>query len=159
VADIVELRIEGLDRLIIKLDRDVRPILQAGALAIGEIVRNEIATYPGPAHSPVIWASDKQRKFYFWMRRKQGLTKGYTRLFDKMSQKLGPSWTVEPHEETNARVGTRATYAKFVQSSAFQQPQHTASGWITDKEVVENIKKSGQLKILRRLILEAIRQG
>jgi hypothetical protein len=159
MADSVEFRFEGLDRLIIKLDRDVRPILQAGALAIGERLRGEIAVYPEGVHSPVIWKSDKQRRFYFWMRRKQGLPKGYTRLFDKMSQKLGPSWTVEPYEETNARVGNRATYAKFVQGAVAQQPQHAATGWITDKQAVEAFRKSDHLKVIRRLVIEAIRQG
>jgi hypothetical protein len=47
-----------------------------------------------PQHKPVIWPSEKARRYYFAMRREAGLPMKYTRGSDPMSQRLQQSWTV-----------------------------------------------------------------
>ena len=98
--------------------------------AVGELVRSEMAVYPGAAHSPVIWASEKSRRYYFWLRRSKGLDLKYSRNSDPMSQRIGPSWTVAHLGQTDAIASTSATYGPFVQSAEFQTAQHAATGWI-----------------------------
>ena len=41
--------IEGAERL---LSRSFAPVMQTITLAVGELVRDEIATYPGPSSGP-----------------------------------------------------------------------------------------------------------
>lgn len=128
------------------LNVDMVPVLSDITFAAGELVRSEVAVYPGPAHKPIIWASEKQRRFYFWMRTSQGLPLGYTRNSDAMSQRLGPSWTVDHLGTIDAVVDNKATYGLYVQSHIYQTAQHKATGWITDEQAVNNVQRSGDVE-------------
>jgi hypothetical protein len=127
------------------LGADIKPAIRSGSLAIGQEVRAELARYPGGVAAPVAWVSARQRRAYFAMRRKAGLGPRYVRNSDPMSQRLGPSWTVEPKGDMGAVVGTRATYAPWVQSKARQQPMHRATGWSTDEQAVNRVVASGRV--------------
>ena len=117
--------------------------LQTAAVKIGEELQGKLQRYPGPSHKPVIWASRKQQMWYYATRREQGLPLKYTRQSDPMSQRLGPSWEVRKWGNSGAIVGTRATYAPWVQSAEKQSAQHAATGWITADEAVDKVDKSG----------------
>lgn len=120
--------------------------LDATVLAAAESLRRRIAVYPGPSHQPVIWASEKSRRFYFAMRRQGGLPPGYTRQSDPMSQRLGPGWAVRKVGQAVYIVGNKSTYASWVQSAASQQAQHKATGWKTDEQAVDELNKSGDIE-------------
>ena len=137
----IELR--GFDALYKKLGQKMDPHVQAMTLAIGEQLRKVISRYPGPAHKPVIWDSDKQRRWWFASRRDAGLDPWYTRNSDRWSQRLGPSWAVRKRGSMDAIVGTKATYAARVQSDKRQTRQHKATGWITDKAAIAQVRASG----------------
>lgn len=117
--------------------------LVATLTACARDYQGRIAKYPGRSHSPVIWQSEKQRRYYFAMRREQGLPAKYTRGSDPGSQRLGASWTVERKGRLEWTVGTRVTYARFVQSRAAQQRQHSATGWKTVDRAAEEFVRSG----------------
>ncbi len=139
----------GLSR---RLNVDLMPAVRTAAVVIGEELRSHLAVYPGPASHPIKWASERQKRFYFAMRRERGLPFGYTRNSDPMSQRLGPSWTVA-RTQSGASVGTRASYAPWVQSSEKQSAQMKATGWITDQQAVEAVQRSGMIK---QAVLQAI---
>lgn len=141
----MEIKIEGLDDLLKNLSQPLEPALSDITFAVGELVRSEVAQYPAKRSGRVQWTSDKQRRFYFWMRRSNGLDLEYVRNSDPMSQRLGPSWTVAHLGQTDAVVSNKATYAPFVQSAEMQQPMHAATGWITDEVAVEKVKASGDI--------------
>ena len=134
--------IEGAERL---LSRSFAPVMQTITLAVGELVRDEIATYPGPVFRPIEWASEKQRRFYFAMRRKENLGMEYTRISDPMSQRLKESWTTDQVGAHDALVTSRTTYAYWVQSAEGQQPFHKNTNWITDERAVQNVEDSGDI--------------
>jgi hypothetical protein len=149
----LHIRVEGLDELKRKLGANWTQPIQAGAIAIGEELRTVVATYPGAAHHPVIWASDKQRRWWFAARREANLPFHYTRNSDAWSQRLGPSWTVRPEGLTSAVVGTKATYAPFAQSDKQQTAQHKETGWVTDKQAVAEVERGGKaLRIMRDIV-------
>ena len=161
----LHVKVEGLDALKRKLGADWTQPLQAGTQAIGEEIRNVVQTAPGPSHSPVIWASEKQRRWWFASRREAGLPLKYARGDDKWSQTLEKSWTVRPEGQTNAVVGTKATYAPWVQSheklpsGERQTRQHKATGWVTDKTAVERVRHGGKaLRIMRTIIQKWLRR-
>jgi len=148
--------IEGLDELQAKVSRNITPDLQRLAVAIGEEIRKPLVANPGPAHSPVIWASPRQRAAYFAIRRKAGLPARYTRDVDPQSERLRLSWFVMPEGDTSAVVVNSASYAKYVQSAAQQQPQHRATGWVTDKDAVQKAKDAGVMERAVRMFTEAL---
>ena len=117
--------------------------------------------YPAGHHTPVIWASEKQRRWYFAMRREAGLPLKYTRRSDPMSQRMHLSWGIRK-KPTSATLGSRATYAPYVQSSQFQTEQHAASNWTTDAQAADKIVADGTLMRIvqanvQRIVQEAFR--
>jgi len=149
----LHIKVEGLDALKRKLGADWTKPIQAGAVAVGQELRNVVAQYPGPSSQPVEWASEKQRRWWFASRREANLPFKYTRNSDAWSQRLGPSWAVRPEGQTNAVVGTKATYGPWVQSAEKQTAQHKATGWKTDKEAVEEVERGGKaMRIFRAII-------
>jgi len=151
----VTLRIEGLDQLRRKLGRGVEPAISVATLAIGKEVKTEIARGPGPSHSPVIWASEKQRRWYFRWRRKKDLPLKYTRLSDPMSQQLEHKWGVAKYGQIGAKVFTGVRYAPWVQSKERQTAQHKATGWRTDEQAIKRVVDSGAVQ---RILKQAVRR-
>lgn len=149
------LELRGFDELIAALGASIDPALKEITFAVGELVRSEIAVYPGPAHRPVIWASDKSRRYYFAMRRRAGLPLAYTRNSDPMSQRLGPSWTVAHLGQTDAVVANKAQYGPFVQAAQYQTAQHKATGWITDERAIQNVERSGDVERVAERVFAA----
>lgn len=145
--------IQGIDALLRDLNQPLAPVLRDITFAVGEVVRSEMAVYPGGPSSPVKWASEKSRRYYFWMRRSRGLPIRYSRNSDPMSQKLGASWTVSHLGQTDAQVAPKASYGPFVQSASMQSPQHRATGWITDEKGIANVERSGDVERVAQQII------
>jgi len=149
-------RIEGLDALRAALlalaDED---LYKSAMWAIGEEIRSEVARYPGPPKYPLRWASRKQRFYVLRVLRKN--LGPYVRRYDPMSQNLGQSWAVAEHGRTGVVVGTRATYAPYVQSAEHQQPFHADTGWVTDEQAVRRVMDDGVVgDILRDTLKRAL---
>jgi hypothetical protein len=136
----VSIDVKGLEQLVDKLGLGSIPIIRALTRGVAEEVRAEIAQYPGPVKLPFKWASRKQRTFVLAQRRGMG---PYVRNSDPFSQRLGPSWATEHRGEHDAAVGTRVTYAPYVQEKGKQQPGHAATGWVTDEEAGRKVERSG----------------
>ncbi len=152
----ITVSIEGALDIGRRLGVDLRPSLQGMCMAIGELVRAELSPYPRPPSHPIRWQSEKQRRFYFAMRREKGLPIGYTRQFDAMSQRLGPSWTVAKYGTIGAKVGTRVTYAPWVQDAKRQQLMHQETGWTTDEAAIDRVIRSGAV---HKVAVAAVRKG
>jgi hypothetical protein len=139
-----ELTIEGLDavqRLLAGLSGPgLDRTLQKAALGIAREAKVKLTTPPGPSNSPVIWASDAQRRAYFAKRGEKHLDPKYARISDPWSEKLEQSWVAVPWGDSGAIVGTKVPYAPYVMSKDNQQPQHKATGWTTEADVVDDLK-------------------
>ncbi len=145
----VTFEVRGLDGLVKRYGAGAGPILQAVTRGIAEEIREKIAKYPGPVKRPVEWKSAAQRAWYIAARRGMG---PYKRQSDSWSQRLGPSWATS-QRGLGAVVGTRVSYAPYVQSAEQQQPMHRNTGWVTDKQVVDEVQASGAAeKILKEVL-------
>ena len=109
---------------------------------IGEHLKNLMMRRPGPSHQPVKWASERQRRWWHAARRRDELPLKYTRDADPWSQKSQKMWSVKSITG-GAIVGNSATYAPYIQSDEYQTEQHKATGWITDKQAVEEMEREG----------------
>ena len=136
--------IGGMDELRRAMGRLSGPLLnqamQRAGEKLAETAKRILMSYPGPSHQPVKWASAKQRRWYFAMRRAQGLPMEYTRMSDPMSQDLQHSWQVAKLPN-GAMVGTRVGYASWVQAAESQSPQHKATGWGTDQQAIDELNR------------------
>lgn len=145
----IDVKVIGLDKLITELERigggGFARMIQRATRKIGEHTKSLLMRYPGPSHSPVKWASDKQRRWWFASRAKANLPPDYTRISDAWSQRLKDSWVVAP-VRLGVSVGTPVTYAGYVMSQAKQTAQHKATGWQTDADVVTEVEKSGVIE-------------
>jgi len=142
------MRIDGLDKLTRALDRfatrpAVMDTVNPALVAAGEEIRSHLVRYPRPPRYPLRWASRKQRFYVLFVLRK-GLG-AYQRTTDPMSQRLQASWAVA-RDAGRVLVGTRATYAPYVQSAQAQQPFHADTGWTTDEQAVQRVIESGALQ-------------
>ena len=147
------IEIKGLAALTRKLGAQrVNDMIRKTTLGVAEVLKGHLAKYPGPSHRPVVWSSRKQRAWYFAMRAKQGLPLKYARNSDSMSQRLGPSWATK-NQGQNAIIGTRVTYARWVQNEEEQQPMHRATGWITDQGAIEKAQQEGAAETVWQRIL------
>ena len=140
------LEIKGDAALIRKLERFHPEVIPDTTRAVAEALKGFLAKAPGPVHKPIQWASRRQKVWYAAARKAAGLGP-YVRNSDPWSQRLGPSWATA-NRGIDAVVGTRVTYAPWVQSEAQQQPMHKATGWVTDKQAIE---KAQQERVAERV--------
>lgn len=142
----LEFDIRGRRELLRKLEYFRPDVLPNVTRAIAEALKGYLAKYPGPVAKPIKWASMRQMIWYTNARKAAGLGP-YRRNSDPWSQRLGPSWATA-NRGIDAVVGTRVTYAPWVQSDKQQQPMHKATGWVTDKQAIE---KAQQERIADRI--------
>ena len=135
----IDFEIHGDAALIRKLSRFHPEVIPGATRAIAEALKGYLAKYPGPVKKPIQWASPAQRTWYINARKAAGLGP-YRRNSDPWSQRLGPSWATA-NRGMDAVVGTRVTYAPWVQSDKQQQPMHKATGWVTDKQAIDKARE------------------
>ena len=147
--------VDGIEKLLKQLNVPLAPVLKEITYAVGELVQKEIAVYPGSSHSPVLWASERQRRYYFAMRRAAGLSPKYDRGSDPMSKQLLNAWKVSHHGATDALVDNQTNYGPWVQNDIYQTAQHKATGWITDEQAVKKVERSGDVEHVAKKIIAA----
>jgi hypothetical protein len=140
----ITIEVTGVDDICKRLSVDLVKVVRPAVIRIGEEIKTKLQTEPGPAHSPVIWASETQKRWWFAHRREKGLPFKYARGSDPETQDILHSWHVEP-TPTGAVIGTRALAAPWVQSAKAtpfggpQTEQHKATGWNTDESVTREV--------------------
>lgn len=126
---------------------ELQKFAQRVGVEFGNRAKVVLEKYPGPSHSPVIWASEKQRRWYFASRRAAGLPMEYDRLTDPMSKQVGMNWTVRQTAD-GAIVGNDVDYAAYVQGYQVQSAQHKATGWVTEKSAAEQTFEQSMTQII-----------
>jgi len=127
-----------------------KEVINAGLNAAAMDVKADASIYPGKSHSPVIWASEKQRRWYFANRKDMGYK--YSRQSDPMSERIAKSWVIQENNTFSYSVVQSATYAEYV-IGELQQPQHKATGWKKISQLIKEIRASGKIqKIVNKFI-------
>lgn len=132
------IHVDGLDQLQRRFGRLPAEVVRIMTAAMGgavEIVRGGVAKYPKAT------AANKPPGLngYSWYERGFG-TRTVTGKGYPTSETLGKSWTTKVTPISGGvrgTIGTRASYAPFVQDKTRQAQFHTARGWLTVQEVLE----------------------
>lgn len=126
-------RVEGLDKLLKKLERMGPPIYKPAIAEGAAHVKSKLAEYPPRRYGPQPPWTMKQRIFLITSIREGTLQVPY-----KRTGNLGKRWTVAFRDGgLTAAVGNNAPGAKWVQSAEDQSLYHKETGWKTDKQVAE----------------------
>jgi hypothetical protein len=139
MASDVVLEIDGLKKLTRRLDKIadlsyVRATLEGAAIQIADRMKE----YPPERHAPQPFASDKQRRGFFWHLKQGDIEVPYRRGQSPSSESLKHRWTVKLEDEgLTATIGNNASYARLVQDSDKQTRYHAATGWPTVQGVAE----------------------
>ena len=127
------IEIEGLDRLLTKLDglenlTKIKPALKAAAVH----VMGAIKPYP-----PKSIANSPSNPTGRWYERGFG-TKTATGREYPTSETLGRKWTVKSRDRGLTQVvGNNVSYGPYVQSAEKQAKIHEQRGWKTDQQVAD----------------------
>ena len=140
---------EKLDEFLRRLTdpAELRKFSQNVGVEFGNKAKVILEDYPGPSHSPVIWASNKQRAWYFASRRNAGLPMEYDRITDPTSKQVGMNWAVKKTVD-GAIVGNTVDYSAYVQGHQHQSAQHKATGWVTEKDAAEQTFEQNMVQII-----------
>ena len=144
-ADGGEIRVEGIEPLLAKLERLGK--LEAGIAALkagAEELKGEASRYPPAARFPRAFIynrtfkTEKQRRFFFWALRSKVIQVPYRRGTSPGSERHKASWTVR-EEAGGLRqvIGSDTSYGPLIQSRARQTLYHKRVGWRTVEEIAE----------------------
>ena len=137
MPEVAQIRIEGLDKLqaaITQIPNEVQSGLRAAMKGSTELVRSGVATYP-----PETEANRPPGINGRWYVRGFG-TRTVTGQEYATSEVLGRSWGTDIQgfgASIKGIVGTRASYAPWVQDEEQQAPFHRRRGWPTVEGVLE----------------------
>lgn len=128
-------KLRGVAALARRLKGNIDEALRPAYVAIGELVRGEVAPYP-PALPPSE-PSWYERGYGGKYRRRDGRVTGR-----KTSEMLGRRWSVTARGR-GAVVENSASYAPFVHSAERQNRILGARGWVTDRQAIDRVVRSG----------------
>jgi len=144
----IQIRIEGMDELLAKLDRigkltAIRSVMRAAALYL----KGKLAQYPEQMHltrASVYGApfqSEKQQRYFFWALKAGEIEVPYHRGESARSERLGQSWTIDDQDGGLTQViGNDTSYGKLVMGSYDQGEQSEfmhQSGWTPYDQIVD----------------------
>lgn len=143
MPDVANVQIEGLDKVLKKLDtKKYAGPLKAMLLAGGQLIKNAVATYPPeteanqPRSPGTVFSIKGRRAVNHWYVRGLGTVTTSGKVY-KTSEDLGNSWTLAQRESGRVvEVGNRVSYGPVVQGSR-QAGFHAARGWKTIFQVAK----------------------
>lgn len=134
-----EIKIEGVEDLERKLgaamaDKTLHPPMVSGLSRL----HMGLATYPDTQSTgPMVFKSDKQRRYFFWALREGIITVPYGR-----TGTLGRRWTTTVRGYAGdmvGLVGNNTSYGPLVQGAGTQTKMHKGN-WQTDEDVMKQEK-------------------
>lgn len=133
------IKINGVAALARELRVDFDRSMAPAYLAVGELVRAEIAPYPpAPPYTPPSWY---ERGYGTRYQNRNGRKSGR-----KTSEMMGRRWDVRSRGDGSALVINTASYAQWVHSYDRQARVHTRRGWMTDRMAVQRVERGGAMR-------------
>jgi len=153
------IEIEGLDELVRKLD-DLAKLtkVHAGMEAAALYLKGKIARYPARKNVSIAdaggWASDKQRRWFFWALNAGKIEVPYKRGSSPGSEDMANKWTTKYDKgKFEAVVGNNASYARFVMGD-----KQTKMMKLRDWRTVETVA-SAETKRVQEYVIDAVRRA
>lgn len=161
-------RIDGIEKLKKALDGDMRRATQDITLGVANEIKSIISPYPGkrPPRNPrrwyergfgPKWLSDPARRPKK-RRSTRPIVYGPYWAGYKTSETLSRRWGVA-QRGLGAIVGNAASYAPVVHHYKEQAAIHEQTGWVTDKQAVERVIKSGVVNRIAQMAVKKVLKG
>ena len=177
----VHVQLTGVERLARALGGDMRPPLRSITFAVAQRVKARVAKYPPTSEANRPRSSIRTGRTLGWYVRGWGPRWWSTRGkrwkdFDpprptkrdvrygsywggvRTSETLNRSWAVG-RRGNGAFVGSRASYAPEVHHYADQANFHGRRGWVTDKEAVNQVIRSGEVDRIAKQAIDRVMGG
>ena len=146
-----QIRIEGLDKLVRKLDGlEGLKVVKGGIKAAALHVKGKIAKYPPGSDAnesgpyPKRWYVRGQGQFWSRVDGTFGVR--------KTSEDLGQKWTIKTRDDgLTAIVGNNVSYGPFVQDEERQASFHKKRGWKTTQDVAREESDEVQEMLIRAI--------
>ncbi|MCK4828030.1 hypothetical protein KA005_70525 [bacterium] len=148
------IEIQGLDELVKKLDNLAKlKEVKAGIRGAALHVRGSLSRYPPRKSIPISavggFASDKQRRWFFW-----ALNKGKIQVPYRRTKALEHRWTIKTQDQGfTAIVGNNSPYARFVMGDK-QTRMMQMIGWKTTEQVA-----SEETRRVQEYVFDAVRRA
>lgn len=139
----MNITITGADAVAALLARQLTAPIEAGLMAIGAELQNELAAYPGQSGKPQPPKSDRQRRFLHALGRRGGIP--YRRTGD-----TGRGWTLSKAGSLRVILANRSAHAKWVYGGS----AYHADTWKQLPEAVKAVEPRA-----RGIMEQAIRGG
>lgn len=160
-------KVQGADELVRALGGDVKKAIQRGAHLIAAEVKREVAEYPAlsdanvPRSFNALYSIKSRKALNRWYQRGYGTKwarKDGTVGGARTSEMLNRSWGVR-RLPLGAFVGSKASYAPVVHHWKEQASFHKRRGWVTDRDAVERVRKSGKMDRIMQQVVDRILKG
>lgn len=127
----ISVRLEGDDELlrIAKELKSLKP-LKLGLKRGGSFLKGRVAKYPPQRRRPIQFASDTQRRHFFYLMRTKQIEVPYRRGISPGSERHGQSWTIKVERGgLKVVVGSDTSYGPLLQDPDEQTEYHKEGGW------------------------------
>jgi hypothetical protein len=135
MAPDIVVTVEGIEELQARLGRALSNAVLRGAMVQATaLVQERLNVYPPASHKPMIWASEKQRRFVMAAIREGRIEVPYRRTMT-----LGRRWTTAVSgsgDDLTGTVGNNTSYGPYVMGRADQAAYH-AGTWPVAEDVAE----------------------
>ena len=160
-------KITGDEKLMRALGADVEKAINRATPLIAKAIKREIAEYPPISEANVprgfgsavsIGTRKSANRWYErgygprWAR-KDGSAGG-----SKTSEMLNRSWAIGAVWK-GAVLGSKASYAPVVHHYREQASFHKRRGWVTDKEAIERVDKTGKAQRIMNQVMRKLWKG
>lgn len=160
-------KISGDEQLMRALGADVEKAINRAAPLVAKAIKREIAEYPPVSEANIprgfgsavsIGTRKSANRWYErgygprWAR-KDGSAGG-----SKTSEMLNRSWAIGAVWK-GAVLGSKASYAPVVHHYKEQASFHNRRGWVTDKQAVDRVRKSGKMDRIMQQVVKRILKG
>lgn len=135
------------------LDGDMRKVIRKASEPIAAELKATVSEYPGASV-----ANQPNHRWYErgygprWSR-KDGSIGGR-----KTSEMLNRSWGTQ-RKGWGMILGSRASYSPVVHHHKEQAKFHKARGWVTDKEAVDKVLRSGKMDRIVKAAVQRVLKG
>ena len=165
----LSVKIQGVEKLHRALGSDLKKAMRTGTHFIGLEIKREVAEYPPQSEANIprgfgtAYSVKTRKAANSWYQRGYGprwARRDGTVGGSRTSEMLNRSWRMrKAYSGTGTLLGNKASYAPAVHHWKEQASFHRRRGWVTDRDAVDRVRKSGRMDRIMQQVVHRILKG